>query len=595
MKRSRYLFILLILFCVVSADVTYSRFTFKKTYSGTVTVPEDNFCINNGFNKLGECMLLMDSATDNIDSAISTIKGRQADFNKSEPEIIYRKKETLGLSSSSIVSTTSAVYYTEEEPTLNTATGYYTWPSNTGKLDFLTNIISNDSKKYYTCMNQTSNGNCTNVYVIYAVNTTTSNGVTTYKVTSADRYSQEVSDTASASPGLYFAEDDYGDSYYYRGNVKNNYVSYAGYIWRIIRQNGDGSIRMIYSGTSTSATGSNTSIRGVEGVSSSGTAAFNTQRQDMAFVGYKYGLKQVLKHTTATLTYSNIAAGTKYYFSDSYSCENNSCVLNGNLINGTWIDTYSKVLNGDDNASNYKYTCFSTTASATCPIVSEITNTVTTNGTVNPTQARVKYHGYLSESYQSMIEDDNDSNIKKVVDRWYSANLLDKKDAQGNTYGSYLADALFCNDRSIASNSGNKDGSTLEATTLYGPYERVYSKKTPSLKCPNQADSLTVASGKLTYPIGLITLDEVSMAGGKYANMNSLYYLYTGQTYWTLSPSSFSSNNASAYVWYVISTGTLNNYWATAASGVRPVVNLASDILITGGTGTANNPYIVSR
>ena len=46
--------------------------------------------------------------------------------------------------------------------------------------------------------------------------------------------------------GLYMTEDDEGESYYYRGAVKNNYVSFAGFIWRIIRRNGDGSVRLIY-------------------------------------------------------------------------------------------------------------------------------------------------------------------------------------------------------------------------------------------------------------------------------------------------------------------------------------------------------------
>ncbi len=46
------------------------------------------------------------------------------------------------------------------------------------------------------------------------------------------------------------APDDYGTSYYYRGNVTNNYVYFAGFYWRILRVNGDGSIRIIYDGTS---------------------------------------------------------------------------------------------------------------------------------------------------------------------------------------------------------------------------------------------------------------------------------------------------------------------------------------------------------
>lgn len=52
-----------------------------------------------------------------------------------------------------------------------------------------------------------------------------------------------------------------------------------------------------------------------------------------------------------------------------------------------------------------------------------------------------------------------------------------------------------------------------------------------------------------------------------------------GIAYWTMSPSHFSSSSASAYVWYVYSTGTLYSNWAISAYGVRPVINLSTDLL----------------
>ncbi len=70
--------------------------------------------------------------------------------------------------------------------------------------------------------------------------------------------------------GIYEADDNFGTSYYYRGAVENNYVSFAGYYWRIIRINGDGSIRIIYDGTSAHANGESSSDRQI------GTSAFNS-------------------------------------------------------------------------------------------------------------------------------------------------------------------------------------------------------------------------------------------------------------------------------------------------------------------------------
>ena len=60
------------------------------------------------------------------------------------------------------------------------------------------------------------------------------------------------------------AKDAYGDSYYYRGNVTNNYVKFAGFYWRIVRINGDGTVRVIYDGTSAHANGDASADRQIE-------------------------------------------------------------------------------------------------------------------------------------------------------------------------------------------------------------------------------------------------------------------------------------------------------------------------------------------
>ena len=67
--------------------------------------------------------------------------------------------------------------------------------------------------------------------------------------------------TTSSQSGLYKVTTNNGTTYVYRGNVSNNYVSFAGKIWRIIRVNEDGTIRMILSTSANSGSyASNTSI-----------------------------------------------------------------------------------------------------------------------------------------------------------------------------------------------------------------------------------------------------------------------------------------------------------------------------------------------
>ena len=88
---------------------------------------------------------------------------------------------------------------------------------------------------------------------------------------------------------IYQAQDDDGTTYYFAGNPDDNWVSFAGYYWRIIRINGDGTIRLIYSGTSSPVTtGAGTRIQLIN---------FNNAGDRSYFVGFKYSDTQ---HGTTT-------------------------------------------------------------------------------------------------------------------------------------------------------------------------------------------------------------------------------------------------------------------------------------------------------
>ena len=54
-----------------------------------------------------------------------------------------------------------------------------------------------------------------------------------------------IGDNAVDDEGLLAMEDDLGTSYYFRGNVTNNNVSFAGFNWKIVRINGDGSVKLV--------------------------------------------------------------------------------------------------------------------------------------------------------------------------------------------------------------------------------------------------------------------------------------------------------------------------------------------------------------
>ena len=270
------------------------------------------------------------------------------------------------------------------------------------------------------------------------------------------------------------ALDDYGTSYYYRGNVEDNYVKFAGYYWRIIRINGDGSIRMIYQGTSANTTGTGTQLQ---------TSAFNSSYNRSEYVEYMYTSGQ----------------------------------QRGNSTNST---------------------------------------------------------------------------IKGVLDSWYSSNLASYADKISKEAG-------FCGDRNMA--SGYSWSSTPSSTIYYAGYGRLAQSSgnvNPTFKCSNSSDLYTTSSSSkgnkaLSNPVGLITADEVAMAGGVYGQTNQSYYLYTNQIYWTMSPYYFSIGSSSSWasVSVVNSIGNLGYNCVDNSRGVRPVINIASDITIKSGNGSSSTPY----
>ena len=105
--------------------------------------------------------------------------------------------------------------------------------------------------------------------------------------------------------------------------------------------------------------------------------------------------------------------------------------------------------------------------------------------------------------------------------------------------------------------------------------------------------STTKGNGKLTYPVGLITMDEAKMAGGTFNSNNMLYYLYSGNNYWTMTSYSFD-------VWFyaanvdVESTGNIQRRGVNDIYGVRPVINIDPSKIEFSGNGTMQDPYILS-
>ena len=412
----------------------------------------------------------------------------------------------------------------------------------------------------------------------------------------------EVTAAEDTNGYLCSAPDDYGTSYYYRGNVENNWVKFGGYYWRILRINGDGSIRMIYAGDASVIDAlpnkSDVLKNGYNDRDTDytqiGTSRYNNYwkkdniresssayvNYDNAGVGYMYGNRDgITEGSMAHSTNTHKTTETKYY-AQSYS-------YNEETDQFTLVDPVGVL--GSDMSEEYVgwYTMNSTNASTSVNYVYKVTSvSVSTDAEVGYAYVR-----YGTTSMEKAQTNTNDSDIKAYLDNWYEEHL------SGTEYESYIADTLFCNYRSLGSNTSssyNQLGYGVEPTK----YRWDSSSNGIRLTCSNQNDRFTVddevtGNGDLTYPIGLINTDEVYLAGGSegYGISNSGYYLYTGNTYWTMSPYNF--NGSGAIVRRVDSNGNANgNNYVYNSYGVRPVINLKADSLKS-GDGTASNPYTV--
>ena len=455
---------------------------------------------------------------------------QEVDFSKTAPLITWQENQST--SSSTVTSTmphpdlvgdgeSYTANLTSENilPTIGTG---YTFNSETGEYDLTgydyvdPTTLDYNANNYYYCRSLFTTGandsilvlgstsSCLTIYKLTGATkeegTTTGNGGTAIKTMvyrmTGYAYTQTELESDKSDKGLYPMEDDYGISYYYRGSVTNNYVYFAGYYWRIIRINGDGSVRLLYAGETSDATGNNLNMKLTDsnlGYMNRTISVFNTIRTDPGYVGYMYG------------------------------------------------------------------------------------NT-------------------LGSSYAETNANENDSTIKQYLDSWYKQNILDKG------YVDYIANSGFCNDRSLSIRNNNGDGyQSADKATYYGGYTRYYETHSPTLVCPNESNDLftTASSNKgnkaLNYPIGLITVDELMLSG--YANnyLNKSSYAYSSSTYWTMSPIQFDVGYTAAYEFVLSSSGAVGNGWVTNSwFGVRGVINLKGDVQISGGIGTANDPFVIS-
>ena len=318
-------------------------------------------------------------------------------------------------------------------------------------------------------------------------------------------------------------------------------VLFGGFCWQMWRTTDTGGIKLMYNGVPSdgkcTATGTGQQI---------GTSAYNTKDNSPAYAGYMYNPTNLITYVSKYSPGSGTLFGTGVTYSG-----------------GTYMLTNTSTTYDE----SHRYTCNNTTGSC----------------------STVKYHYYVSsytelndgrnieEALEDMLWDDNvnqtNSAIKATVDTWYQNNMT--------AYTSKLEDTIFCNARGISNYGGwNPNGGSETAlqfetcTSLSG------------LSCTNITDQFSIYNSKaqLTYPVGLMTIDEGHL-------LNNVILKKTDQNYWLISAYSFSNDEVKGRV--IGTAGGTGNAKITNSLGVRPAISLKPGTKATSGDGSKNNPYIV--
>lgn len=169
-----------------------------------------------------------------------------------------------------------------------------------------------------------------------------------------------------------------------------------------------------------------------------------------------------------------------------------------------------------------------------------------------------------------------DNNVTEYLNDWYKTNIT----AKG--MDSYVKVTTFCND-----SSSTKDG----RKTIFGGYTRLVTKKEPSLVCPTTNNDF---GGTYVQKVGLITADEVSLAGGVYQIDNMNYYLYNGTPFLTMTPADYIPYGyvLRSEIFMVNENGSLEITPTTTELGIRPVISLDPSLTVS-GKGTLEDPYTI--
>ena len=381
-------------------------------------------------------------------------------------------------------------------------------------------------------------------------------------VTSATGINFALGSSDENGKGLYKLSSTAEDKYpvvYYRGDVQDNNVLFGNFCWKAVRTTETGGVKLIYNGVPKTENGT---------LNCNNTSGMETQLEN----------KSKFNDVLITL------AGVGYMYNNIYSSKSEP--LNENVYFGNSFIYNNGVYMLKDVSStmdaNHHYTCNSTSSTGTCASIryyyrSSIYIQLTDGKSVEDAMNEMLYADDVNKV---------DSIIKNEIDVWYKNNML--------KYTNQLEDTIWCNNRSLNEYAGwNPNGGDLEKNLIFEPFNRTEIDNNKLLKCENVTDKFSLSNklANLSYPVALINIDEVRIAGG--GGYTNNYYLKNNDLYFTMTPAEYSSSFGIGMN-IIVPPGYLQPSSYANVNAIRPMISLAFGATIDDGDGTAANPYIIS-
>ena len=329
---------------------------------------------------------------------------------------------------------------------------------------------------------------------------------------------------------LSVAQDDFGVSYYYRGNVQNNYVNFAGMCWKAVRIDGSGNTKLILEDQYAECNDNeDTDGEGTEDYQYTGNWSIGegTYGYKTKIVNQEVTNEETGETTTETIInfkdadfYDDIRTATIRRYLLNFQDDEGS-KLNGyhdKLVSGNWCSgdsVYETIENEDGTVIGYN--------------LLDMTTDADDNGVLDS----------LEEKYKTQTT---------------------------FSYGSHTR-LLYLN---INQNGG------------------------PTFKCDSTSFEYLDSDKIIPMYVGAITADEVAFAGGVwYGNGTSNHYLVSTQAYQGLSLLQYRENAVWNVAVLNNGTITRNKVDNSNYKKIRPMITLKSANTITGGIGTISDPYVI--